>query len=104
MSTYTLTINVEHTYCRKLRSNGFKLCFAKFINGRYSIVWDAVEYVVQFLSDIDYLSHPSFSHRENVISWTESYTLFELNDDNRGLVKNGRIQTSPNTMLLKAGE
>ena len=62
MSTYTLTINVEHTYSRKLRSNGFKLCFAKCINGRYSVVWDAVEYVVQILSDIDSssIAHPQF--------------------------------------------
>lgn len=43
MSIYTLTINVERTYCRKLRSNGFKLCIAKCINGSYSVVWDAVE-------------------------------------------------------------
>lgn len=47
MSTYTLTVNVERTYSQKLRSNGFKLCFAKYINGGYSVVWDAVEYVVQ---------------------------------------------------------
>jgi hypothetical protein len=46
MSTYTLTVNVERTYSQKLRSNGFKLCFAKYINGGYSVVWDAVEYVV----------------------------------------------------------
>ena len=48
MSTYTLTINVEHTYSQKLRSNGFKLCFAKCMNGAYSVVWDAVEYIVKF--------------------------------------------------------
>lgn len=48
MSTYTLTINIEHTYSQKLRSNGFKLCFAKCINGAYSVVWDAVEYVFKF--------------------------------------------------------
>jgi hypothetical protein len=50
------------------------------------------------------IASSSFSPRDNVISWTETYTLFELNDDNRGLVKNGRIQVSPTTMQLKAGK
>jgi len=47
MSTYTLTINVERTYSQKMRSNGFKLCFAKCINGSYSVVWDTAEYIFQ---------------------------------------------------------
>lgn len=63
MSTYTLNVNIEGSELETLKSSGYKLCFAKKVNGIYTVVWSG---------STEYLG-------TNTFEWVEEYQVFGQN-------------------------